>query len=28
MPGALNFHYFDSVTCKVKRRTIGGRQET
>jgi len=28
MPGALNFYYFDSVTCKVKRRAIGGRQET
>jgi len=28
MPGALNFHYFDSVICKVERRTIGGRQET
>jgi len=28
MPGALNFYYFDSVTCKVKCGTIGGRQET
>jgi len=28
MSGALSFYYFDSITCKVKRRMISARQET